>query len=244
MATDWNIEKDMTIKKRVTHDIVNLFPDCSGKSLCLMTSLSCNELRELVSQGKIDGGSFLCNIDNLSSVETKQKWETKSVNFSEAWKKKSNEIFKDGGVKIPKSKLVFKNIFSVPLTHIANGRKFKVVYADSCNTMTDDFMDWINCGATIDGVEDDGVFAFTVALNHTSSLQLEESNEPIDCSVFQFSAYRYDNIENMMHYARKLSSIKSFIESKGFWKVERMIHYCEQNRKSQMATILCSKKKI
>lgn len=245
MATDWNDKKDMTVKRRVTRDVVGLFPDCKGERLCLMTSLSFNELQEMVRQDKIDGMSFLCNVDNLSSVKAVNPLESKSERFSREWKRKSGEIFRRHGVKIPKSRLVFKNMLTIPLNILMDdGSRFKVVYADTCNTITDGFMDWINCGATVDGVKDDGVFAFTIILNHNSASWLDGVEEqPIDSSVFQLSACRYKGIGGMMHYAKKLSRIKSAVESRGFWKVERLIHYCEQDMKSQMATVICRKAK-
>ena len=245
MATDWNAKKDMTVKRRVTRDVVGLFPDCKGERLCLMTSLSFNELQEMVKQDKIDGMSFLCNVDNLSSMKAVNPLETKSERFSREWKRKSGEIFRRHGVKMPKSRLVFKNMLTIPLNILMDdGSRFKVVYADTCNTMTDGFMDWINCGATVDGVEDDGIFAFTIILNHNSASWLDGVEEqPIDSSVFQFSACRYKGVDGIMHYARKMSRIKSAVESKGLWKVERLIHYCEQDMKSQMATVICRKAK-
>ena len=245
MATDWKSEKDMAVKRRVTRDVVGLFPDCKGERLCLMTSLSFNELQEMVRQDKIDGMSFLCNVDNLSSMKAVNPLESKSERFSMEWKRKSGEIFRRHGVKIPKSRLVFKNMLTIPLNILMDdGSRFKVVYADTCNTMTDGFMDWINCGATVDGVKDDGIFAFTIILNHNSASWLDGVEEqPIDSSVFQFSACRYKGVDGMMHYARKMSRIKSAVESKGLWKVERLIHYCEQDMKSQMATVICRKAK-
>ena len=245
MATDWNAKKDMTVKRRVTRDVVDLFPDCKGERLCLMTSLSFNELQEMVKQDKIDGMSFLCNVDNLSSVKAVNPLESKSERFSREWKRKSGEIFRRHGVKMPKSRLVFKNMLTIPLNILMDdGSRFKVVYADTCNTITDGFMDWINCGATVDGVKDDGIFAFTIILNHNSASWLDGVEEqPIDSSVFQFSACRYKGVDGMMHYARKMSRIKSAVESKGLWKVERLIHYCEQDMKSQMTTVICRKAK-
>ena len=245
MATDWNAKKDMTVKRRVTRDVVGLFPDCKGEHLCLMTSLSFNELQEMVKQDKIDGMSFLCNVDNLSSMKDVNPLESKSERFSREWKRKSGEIFRRHGVKMPKSRLVFKNMLTIPLNILMDdGSRFKVVYADTCNTMTDGFMDWINCGATVDGVKDDGIFAFTIILNHNSASWLDGVEEqPIDSSVFQFSACRYKGVDGMMHYARKMSRIKSAVESKGLWKVERLIHYCEQDMKSQMTTVICRKAK-
>ena len=245
MATDWNAKKDMTVKRRVTRDVVGLFPDCRGEHLCLMTSLSFNELQEMVKQDKIDGMSFLCNVDNLSSMKAVNPLESKSERFSREWKRKSGGIFRRHGMNPTRSRLVFKNLFALPLNVLMeDGGRFKVVYADTCNTITDGFMDWINCGATVDGVEDDGVFAFTVILNHNSASWLDNVVEqPIDSSVFQFSACKYNGIDGMMHYAKKLSRIKSAVESKGLWKVERLIHYCEQNMKSQMATVICKKAK-
>ena len=245
MATDWNAKKDMTVKRRVTRDVVGLFPDCKGERLCLMTSLSFNELQEMVKQDKIDGMSFLCNVDNLSSMKDVNPLESKSERFSREWKRKSGEIFRRHGVKMPKSRLVFKNMLTIPLNILMDdGSRFRVVYADTCNTMTDGFMDWINCGATVDGVEDDGIFAFTIILNHNSASWLDGVEEqPIDSSVFQFSACRYKGVDGMMHYARKMSRIKSAVESKGLWKVERLIHYCEQDMKRQMTTVICRKAK-
>ena len=245
MATDWKSEKDMAVKRRVTRDVVGLFPDCKGERLCLMTSLSFNELREMVKQDKIDGMSFLCNVDNLSSMKAVNPRESKSERFSREWKRKSGEIFRRHGVKMPKSRLVFKNMLTIPLNILMDdGSRFKVVYADTCNTITDGFMDWINCGATVDGVKDDGIFAFTIILNHNSASWLDGVEEqPIDSSVFQFSACRYKGVDGMMHYAKKMSRIKSAVESKGLWKVERLIHYCEQDMKSQMATVICRKAK-
>lgn len=245
MATDWKSEKDMAVKRRVTRDVVGLFPDCKGERLCLMTSLSFNELQEMVRQDKIDGMSFLCNVDNLSSMKAVNPLESKSERFSREWKRKSGEIFRRHGVKIPKSRLVFKNMLTIPLNILMDdGSRFKVVYADTCNTITDGFMDWINCGATVDGVKDDGIFVFTIILNHNSASWIDGVEEqPIDSSVFQFSACRYKGVDGMMHYARKMSRIKSAVESKGLWKVERLIHYCEQDMKSQMATVICRKAK-
>lgn len=244
--TNWNDKKNMVVKRKVTRDVVGLFPDCRGQRLCLMTSLSFNELQEMVEQGKIDGMSFLCNVDNLSSIKVANPLETKVEWFSREWKMKSGEIFRSHGVKAPKHRLVFRNMLTLPLNILMeDGGRFKVVYADTCNTMTDGFMDWINCGATVDGVEDDGVLAFTVVLNHNSTSEIDLFEEqPIDLSVFQFSACRYDGIDGMMRYARKLSGIKVAIESRGWWKVERLIHYCEQGRKSQMATVICRKTKF
>lgn len=245
MASNWDIGKDMTVKRTVTRDIVSMFPDCRGKPLCLMTSLTFNDLEELLRQRKIDGDSTICNVENLSWTEGgRRRGGDGGEEFSLEWRRRAKRLFSDAGIPFPKkSRLVFGDIFSMPLNHILKNGRFELVYADSCNTMTDEFRHWINCGATVDGVEDDGILAFTVALNHRSLMQFQQTDEPIDFSTFQFSGCRYDGVENMMHYARRMSTIRTFVESEGFWKVDRLIHYCERNRKSQMVSVMCRKAK-
>lgn len=239
----FDLNKDMTIKRLVTKDAVSLFPNCKGKPLLLMTSLSFTELNELVLQKKIDSRSLLYNIDNLSSTEP-EFGKSKKATFSASWTRKATDIFRMGGMKPPKSKLLFKNIFALPLTVIAD-KPFHLVYADSCNKPTSDFFSWLQCSATCEGIADKGMLAFTVMLNRgKDECQFDESvGFPQDLSGFQFSASKYDGFENKMHYAIKMDAMKRRIESEGKWNVVRMIHYCEKDRKSQMLLAMCQKKK-
>ena len=63
----WDVNKDMTVKEQVTKRLVERFPCCCGKQLMLITSLSFTELKQFLSQGKINGDSCIYNVDNLAS---------------------------------------------------------------------------------------------------------------------------------------------------------------------------------
>ena len=63
----WDVNKDMTVKEQVTKRLVERFPCCCGKQLMLITSLSFTELKQFLSQGKINGDSYIYNVDNLAS---------------------------------------------------------------------------------------------------------------------------------------------------------------------------------
>lgn len=245
--TDWNGNKDMTVKKRVTKNLVkNWFPDCKGKNIAVMTSDSFTDVREMINQNKIDNRTFICNFDNLSSVKPTNFMKTKEQEFEETWKKTIKEIFSAVSLEIPKYKLLYGNIFVKALSeYLKYKNRFKLLYADSCNTLTNSIVNWINCTSTVETVDDNGVLAFTVTLNHKSDIDTNQtaSNLNVNSNLFEFCAGQYDGVENVLHYARKMSIIKELVEKKKNWKVVKMIHYCEQDRQSQMVVVICKKAK-
>ena len=165
----WDVNKDMTVKEQVTKRLVEKFPSCCGKQLMLITSLSFPELKQFLSQGKINGDSYIYNVDNLASDnmfgdEKILENETKKDTFRRIWKKKVTELCNQHGVGLPKHNLLFGDIMDIPLW-MESDKPFDVVYADTCNNISDKFLSWLFHEDTYNGVADDGIMAFTLMLN-------------------------------------------------------------------------------
>lgn len=243
-ANTWDVNKDMTVKEQVTKKLVERFPSCRGKKLMLMTSLSFNELKQFLLQGKIDGDSCIYNIDNLASDkmfgdEEIPKGEKKKDTFRRIWKKKVAELCGRHEIGMPRHNLMFGDILNIPLW-MESDEPFAVVYADTCNNVSDKFFSWLFNENTYKGIADDGILAFTLMLNRGKKFKLPEDMED-NGDKFSFYGAEYDDEFNMEHYYRQMNGLAHVIESTGQWKLEEMIHYCEKARKSQMVSVVCRK---
>ena len=242
----WDVNKYMTVKEQVTKRLVERFPCCCGKQLMLITSLSFTELKQFLSQGKINGDSCIYNVDNLASDnmfgdEKILENETKKDTFRRIWKKKVTELCNQHGVGLPKHNLLFGDIMDIPLW-MESDKPFDVVYADTCNNISDKFLSWLFHEDTYNGVADDGIMAFTLMLNRGKKLKLPEDAKD-NGDKFLFYGAEYDDASNMEHYYNQMNGLAQLMESTGQWRLEEMIHYCEKARKSQMVSVICKKVK-
>lgn len=242
--TTWDVNKDMSIKEQVTHELIEKFPSCCGKRILLMTSLSFNDFSQFVSQGKINGKSCVYNVDNLVCNDLFEKSdvlenETKKDTFTRIWKKKIEEICNQNNIGIPQHKLLFNDILNISLW-MQSDEPFTVVYADTCNTISNSFLSWLFNEDTYNGIADDGILAFTLMLNRGKKFKLPE-NVKDNSDKFEFKGAEYDDFFNMEHYGQQMNGLTHLIESTHQWEVEEMIHYCEKNRKSQMVSVICKK---
>ena len=242
--TTWDVNKDMTVKERVTKKLVDLFPSCHGRPLLLMTSLSFNELKSIVMQRKINAESCIYNVDNLKSdnlFDEKEilDGETKKDTFKRLWKQKVDVICNESGIETPKHKLLFGDILSIPLW-MESEEQFALVYADTCNTVSDAFFSWLFYEDTYKGVADDGIMAFTLMLNRGKKFKFPKATRD-NGDKFIFDGAKYDDIFNMEHYYDQMNGLTQKIEETNQWRVNQMIHYCEENRTSQMVSVVCKK---
>lgn len=241
----WNIKKDMTEKMKVTEELAVRFPSCCGRRLMLMTSFSFNDFSYLASLGKIDGDSFVYNVDNLAGnndfiSENMLEGEKKIEAFERLWKQKASSICKKNGISMPSYELMFGDILSMPLRMISPDDPFALVYADTCNIVSDKFFDWLFYDETYHGIADDGVLAFTLTLNHKKINNIQEKIKDYS-DKFAFYGAEYDDYDNMQHYQDRMNHLAYKIESTGQWVMDAMFHYCEKDRKSQMVSVICKK---
>jgi len=210
----------------------------------LLTCLRFNYFKKLVSKYKIDGDSFVYSVDNLKCKDLFEEGdalenETKKDTFTRIWKSKIEEICNQNNIRTPQYKLLFGDIMNVSLW-MQSDEPFTVVYADTCDNVTDKFFSWLFNEDTHNGVANDGVLAFTLMLNRGKEFKFPE-NVKNNSAKFAFYGAEYDDMFNMEHYEQQMNGLTHLIESTHQWEVEEMIHYCEKNRKSQMVSVICKK---
>ena len=241
---NWDVNKDTRFKEKVTHDIISLAPNCCGNRVALMTSRTYTDLKELLSQKKIDSSSVIYNFDNLQGkgvIAPTEMYdgETMEEAFERLWTKETNALFAENGMTAPAHKLIFDDILKFNWrTILKPDATFKFIYADTCNLPTPKFFDWLNDKNTVNSVSMIGNLAFTVTFSHDTTIPLMESSEYADKQELLGG---YKTGEKMMHYSKKLNGLIHMVEEGGNWKVVKAIHYDEFKGNSQMVTAICQR---
>lgn len=242
------------VKYDVTKFIFGQAPNCHGKSLLLMTSLTFLDFDQCLEQGKIDGKSTIFNVENLQSYNkmVNPSQERKGENKQQTWLRLWKEEFYSRCDKYQLGHLKYSfhfnnDIINMSLYHLAKGNPFKFVYADTCNQPTDNFFNWINSYSTYNGIDSGGSIAFTLALYRTKPMKspiLDESRrEKIALISDEFKGYK--NQEEYDKYEEWVNAIIEKVEAKKMWELDRAIHYREKSdsnkEKANMVTAIFKK---
>lgn len=264
----WNLGRNFNKKREVAELLAESFPDCRGRSVVMTPSTTCFDIEAMRKCGKMNSKTLLYGFEHLRSscFEPRMKsayrhvlssnpyWVGKRVvnDFLLEFKNRLHEIFgTDGFYESARKRIVFGNILesnlNIEFERVAYGSGFKLIYADLCGVFNSRLLTWLCWNSTIGSLSSDGKLAFTVILNRWKQESVELASDQSclrhPCEISFLGEYSKECDAD--YYLRKMNGIANCVENRSGRRleVERMIHYCECDRHSQMVTVVCRKLK-